>query len=518
MLVEVVANDNEIIDESSHGPCVGIEGSVDDIRDSSSPSVYTTIDGMFSRFTPVAARRRLLTVGLDSSRSIVRNLLDRQSTVSLVTMTEPTAPHVDVSPDKDGGILKAIITEGHGYERPSAGNEVEVHYTGSLLDGTVFDSSVSRGDKFKFKLGQGSVIKGWDVGVATMRRGEKAVFTLKSEYGYGATGSPPKIPPHATLVFEIELFDWRMEDLTKDKDGGVQRTILVDGKDYLTPNEGATVTVKLAGRDEDRVFDEREVSFVVGEASEADVIDGIDVAVTKMKEGETSKIRIRKEYAWGDLPPRHFALTPGADVTYEVTLLSFEKQKESWEMDDDEKIEQAEFSKNRGSEFFKKGKYALALKQYKRVTQLVGPFLETEKRNEKKDSLLLAAYLNLAMTCLKLEKPCQAIDNCDKALEMDSKSVKAYFRRGLANYAQKELHAALADFEKVLSLEENNAAARLEANRCLKAIKEHREREKQIFGGMFDRFAQHDDIERRKASTVWKELGDEKKREFQNDS
>ena len=55
----------------------------------------------------------------------------------------------------------------------------------------------------------GSVIKGWDVGVATMKRGELAKFTLKAEYAYGTTGSPPKIPPDATLIFEIELFDWK---------------------------------------------------------------------------------------------------------------------------------------------------------------------------------------------------------------------------------------------------------------------------------------------------------------------
>ena len=432
-------------------------------------------------------------------------------------MTDPAPTPTDISPEQDGGILKTILTEGHGYEHPCAGNEVTVHYTGRLTDGTVFDSSVSRGEKFKFTLGQGSVIKGWDVGVATMRRAEKAVFTLKPEYAYGATGSPPAIPPDATLIFEIELFDWRMEDLTKKKDGGVQRTILVEGTDYTTPNEGAAVSIRLVGKDGDRVFDERQVSFVVGEASEANLIDGIDVAVTKMKKGETSRILIRKDYAWGDLPPRQFDLTPGADVSYEITLLSFEKLKETWEMDEPEKLEQAESAKNRGSEFFQKGKYPLALKQYKRVTQLVGPFVASDERNEKKDALLLAAYLNQAMTYLKLEQASQTISQCDLALEMDPSSVKAYFRRGLANYAMKEFPAALADFEKVLSLEENNAAARLQANRTLKAIREHQQREKQLFSGMFDKFAAHDEsIERRKASNVWKELGDEKKREFQS--
>lgn len=423
---------------------------------------------------------------------------------------------VDVSPNKDGSVLKKIVTEGHGFERPSAGNEVHVHYTGRLTDGTVFDSSVSRGEKFTFKLGQGSVIKGWDVGVATMRRGEKAVFTLKPEFAYGATGSPPNIPPNATLVFEIELFDWRMEDLTKKKDGGVQRTILVDGTGYSTPNEGATVSVKLVGKSGDRVFDEREVSFVVGEASEADLIPGIDIAVSKMKKGETSRILIRKDYAWNDLPPRQFDLTPGDDVTYEITLNEFDRQKETWEMEEKEKLEQAEFSKNRGTEFFKKGKYALAVKQYKRVTQIIGPFDAKKDRDEKKDAVLLAAHLNLALTYLKQEKPSHSITSCNQALEIDPKNVKALFRRGMANFALKELTDAQSDFEKVLSLEESNAAAAVELARTQRAIREHRNREKQVFAGMFDKFAKHDEnLARMRATNVWKELGDEKKREFQ---
>ena len=80
-----------------------------------------------------------------------------------------------------------------GDERPPVGAKVKVHYTGTLLDGTKFDSSVDRGTLFEFELGQGRVIKGWDTGVATMCRGEKAILTCAPSYAYGATGSPPKV-------------------------------------------------------------------------------------------------------------------------------------------------------------------------------------------------------------------------------------------------------------------------------------------------------------------------------------
>jgi len=87
------------------------------------------------------------------------------------------------------------------------GKTVKVHYTGTLTDGTKFDSSLDRGEPFTFQLGAGRVIKGWDEGVKGMRVGGKRKLTIPPDMGYGETGSPPKIPPNATLVFEIELLD-----------------------------------------------------------------------------------------------------------------------------------------------------------------------------------------------------------------------------------------------------------------------------------------------------------------------
>jgi len=89
--------------------------------------------------------------------------------------------------------------------KATSGDEVKVHYKGTLTDGTVFDDSSVRGSPIKFTLGTRSVIEGWETGINGMCVGEKRKLKIPSHMGYGEHGSPPTIPGGATLIFETEL-------------------------------------------------------------------------------------------------------------------------------------------------------------------------------------------------------------------------------------------------------------------------------------------------------------------------
>ncbi|KXS18487.1 peptidyl-prolyl cis-trans isomerase, partial [Gonapodya prolifera JEL478] len=103
------------------------------------------------------------------------------------------------------GVTREVIKAGDGANFPKKGDKVTMHYTGTLTDGKKFDSSRDRGKPFVTNIGVGQVIKGWDEAVPQMSLGEQARLTITPDYGYGARGAPPVIPPNSTLIFDVEL-------------------------------------------------------------------------------------------------------------------------------------------------------------------------------------------------------------------------------------------------------------------------------------------------------------------------
>lgn len=132
---------------------------------------------------------------------------EAQVSTGQAQQTAPTgASATAAAVTRPGGLVVEDLKVGSGAEAV-AGKLVSVHYTGTLTDGKKFDSSRDRGQPFEFPLGQGSVIKGWDQGVAGMKVGGKRKLTIPPELGYGAAGAGAVIPPNATLLFDVELLE-----------------------------------------------------------------------------------------------------------------------------------------------------------------------------------------------------------------------------------------------------------------------------------------------------------------------
>lgn len=199
-----------------------------------------------------------------------------------------------------------------------------------------------------------------------MRKGEKCILTCGSTYAYGPGGSPPNIPPNATLKFELEMLGWKGQDLSKDGDGGIERFIVTKSEKKKTPNDGAFVKCHITGRFEDRVFEERDVEFNIGEGEDFAVIAGVETALEKMSQGETSRLVIKPKYAFGSDGNEQFQVPSNAVVEYTVTLNEFEKAVESWKLDKEESLEQAKIFKEKGTKYFKQDKYRMALKFYEK--------------------------------------------------------------------------------------------------------------------------------------------------------
>ena len=103
------------------------------------------------------------------------------------------------------GVTVTIIKPGDGTTFPQRGDRVTVHYTGTLEDGSKFDSSIDRAQPFTVQIGIGQVIKGWDVGIPKMSLGECSLLDISADYAYGPGGMPGIIPPNSALKFRVEL-------------------------------------------------------------------------------------------------------------------------------------------------------------------------------------------------------------------------------------------------------------------------------------------------------------------------
>lgn len=313
---------------------------------------------------------------------------------------------------QDGGVQKQILKQGTGSKCPAEGITVNVHYVGTLEDGTKFDSSRDRGQYFHFEIGGGRVIKGWDIALRTMRLGELANVKITSDYGYGDQGAGDFIPGGATLIFEVELveFDNRV-DISVGSDGSLLKEVIKackeDDKKIASPLYEGIVSVSyemVEGTGEDKV---NKQSFTIGEG---ELVAGVEAALRKMKLGEESEVTISDKHL---MVPEDSADEVSDDKrVYRVTLHDIQPCTAMHEMDDEDKVNAAMERKEQGNEHFKAGKFLLAIKKYDRALTFLKRILidQTEPIQE----LLLSLHTNLAVCRYKAKEYLEGVKSADE--------------------------------------------------------------------------------------------------------
>jgi len=145
----------------------------------------------------------------DSAKAVVTEKVKMTAQAQEQLSDSVSAKKEEMTPKEittESGLKYIVLKEGAGAV-PKKGDMVKAHYTGWLVNGTKFDSSVDRGEPLKFQVGVGQVIKGWDEALLSMKVGEKRKLTIPGNLAYGKKGYPGVIPPDATLIFDVELLE-----------------------------------------------------------------------------------------------------------------------------------------------------------------------------------------------------------------------------------------------------------------------------------------------------------------------
>ena len=255
---------------------------------------------------------------------------EKENEVTETQSTTVQVPAVDKEFTTPTGLkyIDEVIGTGRS---PQTGDQVKVHYTGTLEDGTKFDSSRDRNQPFEFPLGIGRVIKGWDEGVATMKEGGKRKLIIPSELAYGSRNMG-SIPPNSILLFDVELIevvekfvdtDFSLpgrEEVTKS---GLRMIIHKRGNGEI-PLPGQTVKVHYTGLLENgSKFDSshdrgQPFSFPLGQGR---VIKGWDEALALMSKGEKRTLIIPPNIAYGSRAKGK--IPPNSILIFEVELIDF---------------------------------------------------------------------------------------------------------------------------------------------------------------------------------------------------
>ena len=326
---------------------------------------------------------------------------------------------------------------------------------------------------------------------------------MQPKYGYGDDGDAgANVPAGATLSVELEVVSWYdVEDVSTDKDGGVLMTKIVESaeaNDYKNPKDMGTAKMHLKVTLEDGtvVKDTRAdngdepVSHQLDET--IPICPAVEMALKKMKKGGHSKLKISPKHGFGD-GNAELGVPGGATVLAEIELLEFENEKDSWDLSEDDKLETADKKKQQGNQKLKAGDLARAMRRYESAKSvLASDYKMDDDQKEKAKAMKVAIFTNMAVVEAKLGNQEAVFKNCEEALKLDENCVKALFRRGSIYSKRTDFDRAQADFDKLLSVDPDNAPVKKELALLKKRVAKETAKSKKQFGGMFDKMAASD--------------------------
>ena len=375
------------------------------------------------------------------------------------------------------GVTKTVVAEGGGWKTPQARDVVRVNLTLKGEDGaTLVDMQGA-----EFELDTGAPGAGVATALKTMKKGEKAALALAAPHG----------PAGAAATGDLELLSWQaVEDVVP----GVVKKTITETESWAKPTPGSTVRVKVTGRvagadpaSPPFLGPDADLEFVVDEEA---VPVGLDEAVRKMGEGETAVVSAAAAAAYGAAGDAALGVPPGAAIEWTVTLVSMDKAKESWEMDEPEKLAAAAAQKGAGNAHYKAGAYAAAAKRYARAASFIeyDSGFSAETKAAAAD-LKKACALNIAAARVKLGDWAAAAAAATQVLDKDSSNAKALFRRAQARLGLQEYVEAGADIRAALALDPASADLRALLARHRKESAAYDKQSRAAFANMFGRMA-----------------------------
>jgi len=409
--------------------------------------------------------------------------------------------------DANGGLKKLLLKEGTA-DKPSEGQKVACHYTGFLRsNGDMFDSSRERGEVFTFEIGKGSVIKGWDVGIATMGVGERAILRCSADFAYGEKGSPPKIPANAALDFivqlkEIQLYEFLWD--TDDAKNSISKRTMKEVEGWETAEKLWGVTVTYTGRENDetgRIWcSGKDQKFKMpfdlefegkGVIPDYELPRGFYVCLKNTKKDELNffKLKSNEFYTFGSAGSQKFGIAPNTDLFFEMTVTNFDKYDiNSWKLDSKDKIPRALELKDIANKFFRRKNLALAKEVYSDIIKITKDMKDKDADEAK--SITLTCYSNCALVETQLNNFSGASEEIEKGLEIDSKHQKLRYRKAFLLFKQGDFSAADKILDSLIMEFPDNKSFKILGRKNARAIKDSERKARKLARKMFGPRAQ----------------------------